>query len=120
MHGSVRDERELTGSERALIEWLIQNGTGDSAELLGQLAQARVVSRCGCGCPTIDLAIGTRTGSTRGASAVVADAVGQSPECYAVGVVLHVREGFLSELEVYPYENVGPFATPSPDSLKIA
>lgn len=78
------------------------------------------MSRCRCGCPTIDLAIGTRAGSTRGASDIMAEAFGESPEGYAVTVILHVREGLLSELEVYANGNVGPFTTPSPLSLKIA
>jgi hypothetical protein len=120
MTGSIRDERELTEPERALLQWLIQNGTGNATELMAQLAEARVVSRCGCGCPTIDLAIGTRAGSTREGSDIVADAFGESPEGYAVGVILHVREGLLSELEVYANGNIGPFTTPGPPSLKIA
>lgn len=119
MSGSIRDERPLTNQERALLEWLIQNGTGNSTELMAQLAEARVVSRCGCGCPTIDLAIGTRVEPTRGGSDIVADAFGKSPEGYAVGVILHLREGLLSELEVYANGNVGPFSTPNPASLKI-
>ena len=116
---SIREERELTDRERALLRWLIQNGTGNSIELMAQLAEARVVSRCGCGCPTIDLVIGTRLTPTRGGSAIVADAFGQSPEGYDVGVILHVREGLLSELEMYAHTNVGPFSTPSPESLQM-
>jgi hypothetical protein len=118
MAGSIPEERELTEPERALLEWLIQNGTGNSAELMSQLAQARVVSRCACGCPTIDLGIGTRTAPTRGGSTIVADVFGKSPEGHDVGVILHVREGLLSELEVYPLEDVGPFTLPGPNALK--
>jgi hypothetical protein len=117
MTGSIRDDRPLTGQERTLLAWLIQNGNGNSEELMAQLAEARVVSRCGCGCPTIDLAIGTKSEPTRGGSSIVADVSGKSPEGYDVGVILHVREGLLSELEVYPSVDVGPFSLPVPDSL---
>ena len=119
MSGSIREARELTGHERTLLQWLIQHGTGSVPELMAQLAEARVVSRCRCGCPTIDLAIGTRTDSTRGGSDIVADAFGQSPEGYPVGVILHVREGLLSELEVYSNGHGCPFSTPRPEALKI-
>jgi hypothetical protein len=62
--------------------------------------ELRVVSRCACGCPTIDFAIGpTRKG---GPSHIIADAEGSSPEEVRVGVIAHVREGEISELEVYP------------------
>ena len=117
MSGTIHEDRALTDEERRLLAWLIQSGTGNSAELMAQLAEARVVSRCGCGCPTIDLAIGTRSEPTRGGSSIVADVSGKSPEGYDVGVILHVREGLLSELEVYPSGDVGPFSLPVPDSL---
>jgi hypothetical protein len=75
-----------------------------------------VVGRCTCGCPSVDLAVDGI--ATSGASEIIGDAVGDSPEGLQVGVILHCREGQLSELEVYPFENVkAPFRLPRLESL---
>jgi hypothetical protein len=60
------------------------------------------------------------TGRTRkdGPSHIIVDAEGSSPERVRVGVIVHVREGEISELEVYSVtgeEHV--FSLPKPESL---
>ena len=47
---------ELTPEEQTLICWLLQNGFPGAEQYLPQVDQARVVGRCCCGCPSIDLA----------------------------------------------------------------
>ena len=117
---SIREERDLTSRERRLLDWLIRNGTGASQALLEQLGRTRVVSKCGCGCPTIDLAVGDRLAATTGGSEIVADAHGVSPEGVAIGTILHVREGILSELEIYAQaSDHGPFTAPDPERLEM-
>jgi hypothetical protein len=118
--GSIREERDLTPSERRLIECLIRHGRAVSGDLLEQLAVARVVSRCGCGCPTIDLAVGDRLARTTGGWDVVGDAAGLSPEGVAITAILHVRDGLLAELEVYASSGYnGPFTLPDPEQLNF-
>jgi predicted dithiol-disulfide oxidoreductase (DUF899 family) len=52
-------------------------------------------------------------------SHILADFVGKTPEGIEVGVILHAREGAISELEVYAMPDVtGPFSLPSIESLK--
>ena len=52
-------------------------------------------------------------------SVLVADFVGETPAGRQVGVILHAREGRLSELEVYDFsEHDGAFPLPSIESLK--
>jgi hypothetical protein len=49
----------------------------------------------------------------------VAEAGGKSPEGVFVGVILHAREGELSELEVYSTQGLDTsFTLPVPDSLE--
>jgi hypothetical protein len=70
-----------------------------------------VVGRCTCGCPTIDLALSSDS-HKKAASKIVADFEGATPEGLHVGVILHVREGEISELEVYPIdEATGPLVS---------
>lgn len=50
----------------------------------------------------MDLAVADATVSTKGPSQILADFFGLTPDNIEVGVVLHAREGKLSELETYP------------------
>lgn len=52
------DDRPLTAREVALVRWLLEHGKPEALDFLPQLAAARVVSRCPCGCASIDFAVG--------------------------------------------------------------
>jgi hypothetical protein len=114
--GRISVDRTLSKAERALLEWLLVKETPDAALYTSQIDSIRVVSRCGCGCPTVDFAL--HSGRKVGASHIVAEASGKSPEGISVDVILHAREGELSELEVYSREGLdAPFDLPCPESL---
>jgi hypothetical protein len=50
--------RELTQPERSLIRWLIEHSyVKDANRLMPQVDRLSVVSKCTCGCPTIDFAL---------------------------------------------------------------
>jgi hypothetical protein len=115
---AIQDHRDLTSDERVLLEWLLANGYEGASAFTSQLAQVKVVSRCACGCPTIDLAVGEKRERTAGPSTILADAVGYSPEGVKVDVILHVREGQLSELEVVSHDGTTAFALPNPEALQ--
>lgn len=113
------ERRPLSAEERTLIEWLLANGSPDAKQFAPQIADLRVVARCTCGCPTIDLAVGDREERTVGPSHILADFDGLTPGGINVGVILHAREGQISELEVYAKADVEiPFSLPSIESLK--
>jgi hypothetical protein len=97
----ISDVRALTEDERALLEWLLHHGTSAAAMYLEQLPMVSVVSRCGCGCPTIDLAVNGRAALISSPTTILADAEGVSPEGVLIGVILHGREALISELEIY-------------------
>jgi hypothetical protein len=84
-----------------LLEWLLKRGTREAAKYLDQLPNVTVVSRCGCGCPTIDLAVEGDAAPLSSPTTVLADAQGVSPEGVEVGLILHSRRGMISELEIY-------------------
>src|SRR5579863_281118 len=117
--GPRPEDRPLTDAERTLLQWLIAHGDPKAQQYALQVSQVRVVASCTCGCPTIDLAIGERRYRTVGASLILADFEGVTPEGIEVGVVLHAREGQLSELEVYPMSEAdSPFSLPTIESLR--
>jgi hypothetical protein len=117
--GARREHRPLTHAERTLLEWLIAHSGAEARRYAPQISQVRVVARCTCGCPTIDLAIGERQHRTVGASIVLADFDGVTREGIEVGLILHAREGQLSELEVYAVAEVdASFSLPTIESLR--
>jgi hypothetical protein len=109
----------LTPEERRLLEWLIANGTPAASSYAYQIPEVRVVARCTCGCPSLDLARGEKKTRTVGAPTILADAVGRSPEGVPVSVILHAREGEISELEVMAHDETQVFGLPAPETLEV-
>jgi hypothetical protein len=72
-----------------LLEWPLIHGCSDASKYRSQIDSLRVVSKCGCGCPTVDFAL--QSGRKVGASDIVAEAEGKSPEGISIGVILRVR-----------------------------
>jgi len=82
-----------------------------------QLSRATVVGRCDCGCPSIDLAVDGRTARAGSPSTILCEAQGVSPEGVRFGIILHGREGLLSELEVFPVGTDGSFTLPDVEQI---
>ena len=120
MSSLIRPERRrLTEEERKLLEWLLTNGSPDAKPYLSQIPNVNVIGKCTCGCPTIDLALGDREQRKTAPSIILADFLGTSPEGVEVGVIVHAREGEISELEVYAIPDLqGRFNLPTIQSLK--
>lgn len=120
--GHIPIERNLSPNERILLDWLLAHRSSDVpdsdvSKYKSQIDGLHVAAKCGCGCPTVDFAL--QSGRKYGASDIVAEAGGKSPEGVSVGVILHAREGELSELEVYSTRGLNSsFSLPVPDSLE--
>jgi hypothetical protein len=116
---SQSELRPLQPAEIALLKWLLANGNPDARKYENQTERLRVVGRCTCGCPTVDLATGERDRRTVGPSNILADFAGVTAEGVEVGVILHAREGQISELEIYSLtDKEGPFGLPTIESLR--
>ena len=115
----IPEHRDLTTEERRLLEWLIANSPTDTTAFAAQVSRTKVVARCTCGCPTLDLAVGEKTSRTVCASTILADAYGHSPEGVPVNVTLHAREGEISELEVISRDATNVFGMPTPETLQV-
>jgi hypothetical protein len=111
-------DRPLTDAERQFLTWLLEHGERGATEYLSQIPSVTVIGQCSCGCPTLDLAVAGKHG--KGGSTIVADFVGTTPEGTLVGVLVHVREGTLSELEVYDMRgDAERFSFPRPEALRL-
>jgi hypothetical protein len=92
---SLADPRPLTSEERDLLDFLVESPTS-SEELRKQVATARVVGVCSCGCPSVWLEVedddqrGSRTESFP-----ITARQGRTE------VTLHIVQGRLHELEIW-------------------
>jgi hypothetical protein len=110
----TREDRELTARERALLTWFLENGTPEARRHLGELSELRVVSRCPCGCPSINFVEDLAGGMT-----ILSDYVGDSLEENPVGVFVFATNGRLAGLEVWSVDGSEiPDRVPDPAQLR--
>ena len=110
----IEEHRDLSAREVDLIRWLLT--ITNHSEFIEQIGKTRVITKCGCGCRTIDLQV---EGYEAKSGALNLSAQGFSPEGVPVDVILHVRHGLISELEVYAMDGSKEFALPEVDSLNM-
>jgi len=107
--------RPVSNDELELIEALLGGAGAGAGRYLSQIERLQVVGGCGCGCPSIDLAVDGDIRDAAPRPLVLADA--ESPEGVPVGVILWVCGGALSGLEVHPWDGTRIVRLPRPDSL---
>ena len=93
--------RPLTAQEASLVGWLLEHGSPDAAAFLPQLFEARVVSRCHCGCASIDFAIGAEVAPVATGVQVLSDYEWVEADGSLFGVFVFARGGRLAGLEVW-------------------
>jgi len=111
-------KRPLTGEERDLIRWLVEHSfVDDATRLMPQIERLSVISKCDCGCPTIDLALDGEPVVRKGEMFIsdwLADVNGMP-----VYVQLWVSNGQISSLEVGSLPGTDqPFGLPAIKSIK--
>jgi hypothetical protein len=112
----IRGGRELSTQEHGLIEWMLKHGSGEPQHFLEQLAGARVVSRCSCGCASIDLAVPGRR-LPEGGLRIIGDFL-FGEDASLCGAFVFEREGLWAGLEVYGLAVEAPRVLPRPDELR--
>jgi hypothetical protein len=105
----------LSDAELELVEALLGAAGGAGGRYLGQLTKVQVSGVCSCGCPSVDLMVDGKQREGAPKALVVAD--GESPEGLPVGVILWVRGGALSGLEVHPWNGNDSIRLPPVESL---
>lgn len=115
------DSRPLSADEEAVLTRLLTPDFPGVEALRGQRVGLRVVGRCNCGCPSVELT--PRPGSP------ASDQVGRlSPVELAVAplgdeppgnIILFVDDGKLSYMEYVHYSDRPPEAWPSPQRLSV-
>ena len=97
----ISDDRELTVEEASLVRWLLKHGRSQALSFVPQLKNARVASRCGCGCASINFAInGVKPPSDEGI-AVLADYEWGDADGRLLGAFVFAQGGLLAGLEIW-------------------
>jgi len=108
--------RPITDREAALILWLLKHGEAGAERYIPQIDRLVVVSKCTCGCPTIDLALENEPVSHAG-HGLISDHVA-FVDGHCIGVMLFANEKQLRMLEGYSLAGTDkPFECPDIDAL---
>jgi len=98
----IPEDRSLTLQEIELVRWLLEHGTpGVAPAFLAQVDQARVASRCPCGCASIDFAIAGRLPPVGAPLQILSDYWWESDEGDKFGVFVFAKADLLAGLEVW-------------------
>src|ERR1017187_4400943 len=109
-------DRPATQHEREIIRFLLEHGDPQYLPLASQIDSLRVVSKCTCGCPTVDFALEGNP-PLRKDSHLISD-FGATVDDQPVGLLLFACNGSLSMLEVYSYAGSDkPFGLPKIESI---
>ena len=113
----IPDDRPLSVAERALARWMLEHGTPNAAPFLAQLERTRVVSRCPCGCASIDFAVAGLPAPDGGLN-ILGDFL-YGDDTTLAGAFIFERGGVLAGIEVWsPIGEDAPRHLPSPAELR--
>lgn len=98
---SIPEDRPLTAREETLVGWLLKHGDPTAAAFIPQLSEARVVSRCYCGCGSIDFAINAVVPPVDVRIHILSDYQWQEADESRFGVFVFARGDQLAGLEVW-------------------
>jgi hypothetical protein len=113
--------RPLIHEERLILEFLLSRPFPGRDELLQQLDYVRVTRpSCDCGCDSVGLVVDRRVPPAPVEERVPTDAFGRDFEGNEVGVLLHVIDGYMNDLEFYATSDAARFGRPQQDSLQLA
>ena len=113
---AVRENRELTSEEMRLLRWMLEHGSAESAKLVDQIALLRVISRCPCGCASIDFSFNGDE-PVDGQMRVIADFL-YGDASSLCGAFVFEKQGIVAGLEVYGLAVEHPRSLPEPSDLR--
>jgi hypothetical protein len=115
----IPDDRPLSTQEESLTRWLLEHGEPGASDHLGELRQARVVGRCGCGCASVDFAINGVEAPTGVGLEILSDYQWCDSSGREAGIFVFARGGQLAGLEVYTlHPDAATDHLPSPAQLE--
>lgn len=106
--------RPLSRHEHSLAQWMLEHGEPAGISFLAQLPSIRVVSRCACGCGSIDFEVDSRDSPEAGLRVLGDFVIGDS----SYGAFIFERGGVLAGIELYAMATDPPDNLPAPELLR--
>ena len=115
----IPQDRPLSAKEGDLVRWAPEHGLPGSETYLPQIERLRVVSRCGCGCPTADFSFdGIRPDYSTGLK-VLSDHLWGTGGTDLCGIFVLARNEKLAGIEVWSVDGqVTPNELPQIENLR--
>ncbi len=115
----ILEDRPLSERELEFVRWCLEHGLPGSEAYIPQLDRIRVVSRCGCGCASIDFSFdGVAPDYTTGLQEV-SDHLWGTSGTDLCGVFVFVRNEKLAGLEVWSVDGeITPTELPNVELLR--
>ena len=113
------EDRPLSAKETAFVVWMLEHGDARAAAALPQVERARVISRCGCGCASVDISVDGVTPLPRSRMQVVSDYCWFTERGNLCGAYVFLRAGMLAGIDVWSIDRVEtPHELPDPEQLR--
>ncbi len=113
----IDDVRPMSPAERELTRWMLDHsGAPDVERFLAHLERAHVISRCPCGCASVNFSVSGEAEPTGGLR-VLGDYVFGDEETMS-GAFVFEQNGVLAGLEVYGLGGDAPRTLPHPEELR--
>jgi hypothetical protein len=98
---------------------MLEHGTASAAGFVPQLTKARVVSRCGCGCASVNFAVAGVVAPPSDGIGILADFEYRTAEGHLCGAFVFERAGLLAGLEVWSVDGLTtPSTLPTSEQLQ--
>ena len=115
---TIEEDRALTAEEQTLVRWLLEHGERHAPAFISQLADARVIGRCPCGCASIDFSVAGVRPPTAGGIDILSDYCWQDTSGHRFGAFVFSRNGRLAGLDLWSVDGVATATyLPHPDQL---
>jgi uncharacterized protein DUF6984 len=116
----IAPPRKLTEIEAGILQLLLSPAFAGRDDLQRQAKVARVRGMCSCGCPSIILFVESSLAPPANVKRrIPIEAEGTDLDGMPIHFLLHVVDGYLSEIEVYREDSRPVLDLPDPSSLKL-
>jgi hypothetical protein len=113
------EDRPLSAKEAALVIWMLEHGDARAAAALPQVERARVISRCGCGCASVDFSVDGVSPLPRSKMEIVSNYCWFTERGNLCGASVFLRAGGLAGIDVWSIDGVEtPRELPDPEQLR--
>jgi hypothetical protein len=114
----IADARDLRPDERTLVTWLLEHGVPGARDYLAQVAAIRLISRCGCGCASLNFEIDGKGWPSRDGMKILSDHEWRDPLGHLFGIFLFAKANTLAGIDVYSVDGLAvPRTLPDPGEL---